>query len=349
MTAKNSAENEKWEMQILGNNGDMRWISGVSSYDKANDTYSAIILDATKEVERAKREQAQEELMKLLNESGNTIIFDYDVEKDIMVKDVYGTVDGLKRMRKTNYMLSENGDVGYMSSENDGFRSGLRKAITLSGKGSFEFRADYDGKGLRWKRAHYSVLGNDKDGVYRIIGRIEDIDEKLKLLDREAKWKKRAQHDHLTGLYSRRTGIENIRRMLQGDRPEGMQVMFLMDIDDFKAVNDTYGHIEGDNLLKGVGTLLKTIFRGDDILFRYGGDEIVAVVNGMPDRETIEEKARNILRSITRLHTIGGQQIHCSIGIAIRTDEAYPDQLFEKADRAMYRAKHAGKNCFVVE
>ena len=124
--------------------------------------------------------------------------------------------------------------------------------------------------------------------------------------------------------------------------------MFLIDIDDFKLLNDTYGHHEGDVFLREFTSKLALAFRSTDILGRVGGEEFVIFVNGLGDvKELVEEKAKEIEKIChsVKLEKATDRIMSCSIGVAIypETGMDYND-LFEKADEAMYYVKKHGKN-----
>ena len=126
--------------------------------------------------------------------------------------------------------------------------------------------------------------------------------------------------------------------------------MFL-DIDQFKLVNDTMGHSTGDLLIKYVSLRLTKIFRGEDIITRYGGDEFLVVIKNLKDHEKIIEISKRILSTIRKPFNINHYSISitCSIGISkYPNDGNSVEALIKKADNAMYTAKEEGKNRFVL-
>jgi diguanylate cyclase (GGDEF)-like protein len=126
----------------------------------------------------------------------------------------------------------------------------------------------------------------------------------------------------------------------------GFAVMYL-DLDDFKIVNDTFGHASGDLVLKAVADRLLRTLRESDTVARFGGDEFVIlqpVVNGASDAADL---ARKIVGAMQTPFEIGGEQrvVHTSIGIALYPQDGNSaEELMDRADRALYRAKHAGRN-----
>ncbi len=157
--------------------------------------------------------------------------------------------------------------------------------------------------------------------------------------------------DHLTGLYNRRYLSmrleEEWARCLRQKEPLSI---LLADMDDFKIVNDTYGHDKGDEVLKNVGTILRKMSRKEDVVARYGGEEFVAVLSNINSAEAAL-KADEIRKAIKDcVYPWAEAGITVSIGVAtfpeIRVENA--EVLLQTADNAMYKAKTGGKNRVVV-
>jgi diguanylate cyclase (GGDEF)-like protein len=155
--------------------------------------------------------------------------------------------------------------------------------------------------------------------------------------------------DTLTGLYNRRFGLERLSqefsRSVRSNEPLGV---VLFDIDHFKAVNDTYGHATGDEVLKAVATSVKTVLREGDTLMRYGGEEFLAVLPGAghTDIGALGERIRRVVEStavVVAQKTIG---VTISLGaVSYPSDDVTDlDDLIRRADAAMYDAKKAGRN-----
>jgi diguanylate cyclase (GGDEF)-like protein len=160
---------------------------------------------------------------------------------------------------------------------------------------------------------------------------------------------KTSTKDELTGLYLRdvfdvvlRQKVEETKR---NDQPLSL---LMMDIDDFKIVNDTYGHQLGDNVLKKIGSAINSLVRKMDLPARYGGEEIAII---MPDanREQVFEVAERIRKEISQLK-FEKFSVTISIGIGIVSREIKtPEKLLKAADDALYQAKDKGKNRVVIK
>jgi diguanylate cyclase (GGDEF)-like protein len=161
-----------------------------------------------------------------------------------------------------------------------------------------------------------------------------------------------AVHDSLTGLYNRHYLGETLRRELARAAREKYSVGFVMiDIDRFKEVNDAFGHQAGDAVLRELAGLLSGSSRASDILFRYGGEEFLAVLPkvGVAAAFAIAEKWRTAFLHSDVLHKYGGGEVTISCGISGFSGEktSGPD-LIARADQALYQAKTAGRNQSVL-
>jgi len=156
-----------------------------------------------------------------------------------------------------------------------------------------------------------------------------------------------ANHDVLTGLPTRRLCLDRINcAILSAERNKNRFAVLFIDLDGFKAVNDTLGHDAGDNLLIGVSERLKNCLRKEDTIARIGGDEFVIVLVAI-EKSGIENVANKIIKAISEPFPLANKNITIgtSIGIAVFPDNAKePEELLQLADSAMYSVKNKGKN-----
>ena len=122
-----------------------------------------------------------------------------------------------------------------------------------------------------------------------------------------------------------------------------------MDIDDFKLLNDTWGHRAGDQVLTGFADILKKNSRTDDVCARLGGDEFLVYFPGLDREKTAAERAEMIRRQFRELNQgkYGEVQLSVTIGIAVRGGQETFDQMYSAADQALYQAKRTGKGSFL--
>ena len=175
----------------------------------------------------------------------------------------------------------------------------------------------------------------------QIVGKLTDITERF---DREQDLLRRANMDLLTGIYNR-SAEELITRKL---KQNGGGVLFMIDLDDFKQINDTLGHSVGDQVLVAVSDVLKHLFRAGDIVARVGGDEFVVFLESPLDPDLMARRAQMILTHLERipLPQLNGP-VKASIGVAL-SPPVRPEYaaLHQAADEAMYQSKRASKNGF---
>lgn len=208
---------------------------------------------------------------------------------------------------------------------------------------------------FRCKDGHYKwvldrgkVVSRAPDGsVLRAIGTHTDISE---LKGKEVQLLHLVAHDPLTGLISRPLFDEHLAQAIAlAKRHKNKTVVFFLDLDGFKQVNDTYGHAMGDLLLCAVATCLRTCIRETDTCARFGGDEFLLILTEINKASQVINIARKILNRISKGFVIEGKKLMVTISIGI---SFYPedgaDLLVEKADSAMYYVKSHGKNNFKI-
>ena len=161
-----------------------------------------------------------------------------------------------------------------------------------------------------------------------------------------------AQRDPLTGLANRRRADEHMQRALaHGKRNHTAMAVLYLDLDGFKQVNDTWGHGVGDLLLQSVAARLVATVREEDIVARLGGDEFMIALWHVVSEEDAARVAQKLIEAVSAPHLLEGQsvQVTASIGIAMfPTVGADTESLMKAADRALYEAKHSGKNAVRV-
>lgn len=165
-----------------------------------------------------------------------------------------------------------------------------------------------------------------------------------------------AEVDKLTKLYNKTT-TESICKLklkewgsLDGAMPDTLMAFYIIDLDHFKDVNDTLGHQFGDKVLVEFSKRLRKIFRPNDCVGRFGGDEFIVIIDNLPSTEIIVRKAENIKRIATDL-TVEGKSVglSASIGISIVPPQGTSyDTLFKSADEALYQVKAGGRNGYRI-
>jgi diguanylate cyclase (GGDEF)-like protein len=219
------------------------------------------------------------------------------------------------------------------------------------GKQYSEFRVmSGDGK-YRWVGVHHMVILNNDGIPRRFVGTCEDIQE---MREREDEIRRQATLDQLTNLPNRYLYNDRfLQKMVLAKRDASSLVLILWDLDGFKYVNDTYGHLSGDRLLVSVAGMMRSLLRESDTLARFGGDEFVMLLSSPIDHEdeVAELMSARVFNALKEPIDIGSDKvlIGASCGVSFfpkHTDDG--EILFNLADEALYKAKKAGKNRAVI-
>ena len=160
---------------------------------------------------------------------------------------------------------------------------------------------------------------------------------------------KKSQTDLLTGLLNKISFEEKCGSYLENRVIGAKCTMFIFDLDDFKDVNDHFGHQTGDKVLKLFSEILKGYFHPDDVIGRVGGDEFMVLVLGDMPEGFAERRCRSVIHELKTTDVDGDKGITCSIGIAEDTQGHGFNDLYQKADAALYKAKEGGKAQFIKE
>jgi len=174
---------------------------------------------------------------------------------------------------------------------------------------------------------------------------VDEIEERVSKQLFEA-----STRDPLTGIYNRRYLDERLAAEVSfAHRHKGMLGFLLFDIDYFKAVNDTYGHLAGDTVLRAVARRMATLIRVEDVVARYGGEEIAIVARGVPIEglRVLAERVRRAIADLSVQHEGSAVRVMVSVGVATLQEcdaHATGDLLIALADERLYRAKSTGRN-----
>lgn len=206
-----------------------------------------------------------------------------------------------------------------------------------------------DGVGYTRKRLEYRYYNREQQMILLSRTDITAMYEEQQRYTRELEEALvRAQTDPLTGLWNYQGIQEVVKKSLEHLLKKA--ALFFLDLDDFKLINDTYGHAAGDHALKTVADILKRNIRAEDYAARIGGDEFVVFLSDISSPEAAKDCAQRICNQLAQVrleHT--GARISGSIGIAIAPDEGTDyENLAKKADGKTYLAKSNGKNRFAL-
>lgn len=289
-----------------------------------------------------------QELYRLANEQ----FFEYSIKTDTLrISKSKKLIDGLPEGDATD----RNDNSSYLALDNarerikTGGSAELLDAFTAPSHAVTEVLCNTgeDSKNARqWIRVTSHFVEDDDGRPISVIGKIANIDEEMR---EKMDLSERAHHDGLTGLLNWKTFQEKAGALLVTGKAGALLVV---DTDDFKSVNDTFGHLAGDRALQQTATALAKAFRPQDLVGRLGGDEFAICIDGEIDYDRLAQACASIVgdgvsfpdqqgdpHAVTL--SIGGVELH---GKADSYQSAY-----RQADKALYRAKADGKNRYVIE
>ncbi len=323
-----------------------------------NDSYKKIIEELENKIDE--NELITQALFGLTN-----MIIEFNVTQDKIIRVLADNrlIDTEENLSYTNFFnddifprlyYKDNDNIIQMSAKN--IKSEFLKGVNEL---SFEYRANKID--LTKSTDVKDTVGNDDFIWYRMmfiskedettkdiisICTIDEIEEEKQA---EITLKNKSQRDSLTGAYNKGAIKAKVEKYLLYNK---QGALFVFDIDNFKGVNDTFGHAFGDEVLCDVYEIISGIFREGDYVARFGGDEFVVFVKGEIPKHTLNTISKRLCDALEK--TYEGEDgktvdISTSIGIALvnNTDISYED-LFKFADKALYQSKNLGKNTFTI-
>ena len=208
-----------------------------------------------------------------------------------------------------------------------------------------DFRVYVKGAGFIWMHLAYRIRYENGDAK-QVTGFLQNID-----LERQeqAKMQRMVEHDPMTGLFTKTHTAYLVTQEISV--PESVHALLVIDLDNFKSVNDKLGHLIGDAVIVDMALNLKMVFRPTDILGHIGGDEFCVLMKNIPDHEIVIKKCTQLRDLLRKTYTYEGGEVtvSSSIGIAISPEHgAEYKELFTHADAALYEVKRRGKDSQVI-
>lgn len=284
---------------------------------------AALSFSAVSNLRSRNRYRIRNKIYRVLSRISNEYLFEYNIRSGHL--DISGKFDQLMDVqgkKKVGDLLLETRDTINNSCTGDNI-STIKLPFQDGSIGTFKIIC--------------SVIRDDLDRPHAIVGKLIDISAEV--MERE-RLVYQLQLDGLTGLYNAAAAKKMISSSMKRSDRKGMDAFILVDCDNFKNINDTWGHLKGDRVLKDIGESLRHAFRQTDIIARIGGDEFCVYMHDLPSAEPSRSKCRQLLRHIDQLNE--HFRVTISIGIALLDGESTYSRLFEQADQALYIAKRKG-------
>lgn len=213
----------------------------------------------------------------------------------------------------------------------------------------FRMKPPEEGEGgsYRWYRLALTGIRDEKGKVIRAVGSLKDVDQEQ---NETQMLREKAQRDPLTGLLNRAECQRQIDLALKNGEAFAGGMLLILDIDHFKEINDSQGHLCGDKALLKVAEGLKNTFRNTDVVGRLGGDEFLVFAREVFDAGVIGKKLREVSRILRAAEEDQDLYVAVKVSAGIAEAEKGDDflSLYDKADRALYKAKAAGRDRFAI-
>lgn len=316
--------------------------------EEGNQYFCCVLVDVTRSKELEEKLRLSLERHQIIMDQTTDILFEWDIQADTMIfsgnwEKKFGCPPVTQHVSRlfwqAPYILPE--DQPLFTKLLSRIRGGEHYAEE-------EIRIINGKQNAVWCRIRITGLTDKTGRAVRAVGAILDIDAEKK---KAQNLMERAQRDMLTKLYNKGSSQEYIQAVLANNVPGKMAALMIIDLDNFKHMNDTMGHLFGDALLSEVAHSIQKQFRSEDIVGRVGGDEFLVFLGQIPNATLAEQKAVQVMKAIGEMavQELTEVELSCSIGIAI-----YPEcgqtyhELFQRADQALYRAKNQGKGRYCI-
>lgn len=335
--------------RIIHKNGSIVWLHVTSNYvgkDNGNPVFIAIMMDITSQKNMRDKLLLEQQRYTLINSLSDEILFEYDLASDTLT--TYGN---------SSQLLGENPIIPQFSKRLEKPRSvhpddahvlGDMLQLLKNAAPIFtpKFRLKLGNKdGYQWHSACYSVIEDGNGSPALIVGKLVNIHESAILIKN---LQVKLDMDGMTDLYNK-TSFEKYVNAEVKNTSLGQHAFLVIDIDDFKSINDTYGHPYGDEVIKAVAQMLKNSFRTTDRIGRAGGDEFAVLMRDIKERQVVEERIEAFYAELRTLRILPHHSVHisASIGVALYPQHGKNyEQLFIQADHALYNVKRNGKGRF---
>lgn len=324
---------------------DNRWYMIRGTYENEKNTnnhpvYYIMFTDITSQKDIQMQAEIQKEKYQKITEISDDIIFEYDCVADIMIySEKYKQVVDRPAMvfnfrKELEFEKDEPGYIDFSTVFDTIFleKNFYRNEHCIKLPDNKDFWLEISAKGIQ----------NDNGDIVKIIGVLRDIDkqkkEQILLYDK-------SRIDLLSGLYNKISTQEEIVLGIEKLNAGMYSALMMVDIDDFKSVNDVYGHISGDEVIKKIADYLREVFP-DSVIGRVGGDEFQVFMYNILDEKIVAEKAKKICDGVADIFRDSPLNVTVSIGVFCTNRRLTYDSIYQKADIALYNAKAKGKNRF---
>lgn len=348
------------EYRVVCRDGSFRWVldkGQLRTTEDGTSLFYCILMDITEQKREREALRLSLERHQVILDQTADIIFEWDIHTDTLVcspnwQKKFGYIPVEQEVSR-RIPCSDNIPTEDMPAFID-----LLHSVSLGVPYcETEFRIRNTAGDLTWQRIRATTQFDGEGRPLRAVGVIVDIDEEKK---QRQTLLEQAQRDPHTGLYNKTSAKSRVKELLRMPGGDVSHAMLIIDVDNFKTINDRYGHLCGDAVLVAFSARLKALFRTADVVARIGGDEFLVFLPHISGRETAAGKAEEILQISRELSLevppdmapascAGGgvPALSCSVGIAMYPQDGQDYAgLYLNADRALYLVKNNGKSGF---
>lgn len=336
------------EHRVVLRDGSIRWVYNNSLLvrkESGEEEICSYLLD-TQNLHRedAELQQKLQRYEMILAQTEN-VLFEWDMETDIIrFSDTWENIFGYQAPGGSEHWSQRWMDCLYpddmplLADTIANLKNGAHYAMT-------EVRMTTARGRYLWCRFRATAIRDTRGVLQKISGIIINIDEEKQA---EQALQNRAEQDSLTKLLNKDAARKQAEEYFSRYAASG-GALLILDLDNFKQINDSKGHLFGDTVLTKVAQEIRRIFRGQDIVARIGGDEFMVIMRGVADRGLLEQRCRKLLQILSDAFRGYNLNLGCSIGIAMAPvhGQSYYE-LFQHADQALYQVKARGKNSFAI-
>lgn len=335
--------------RVLCKDGTIKWVNaiGAKSEEVINNypVINLVLSDVTALKITEMKAELEEKKYQIISDISEEIPYEYELDSDVITyAQKYSYTFGRKSIIK--HPRQRLVKLGAISSDTtDAFEGLFEAARRGDAMHSAEYKLQTKNGDYEWYYSTFSAIKNPNGATTRVVGVLRNINqqkiEQLRLLNK-------SEQDAMTGLFNKITTELKVQEHLKSLNSTG--VIMILDIDDFKNINDTYGHLIGDEVIIEIANAMKHFSTGYDIAGRIGGDEFLLYLNNVLDMKFACEKAEKIANRVRSRFpgNDGNCKVTLSIGIAATNSPIPYTTFIENADNALYQSKSKGKNCYTV-
>ncbi len=342
----------RMQTKIINKNSGYFWIyiNGKLCYDKfGNPEIYFMIVDVTDYIKLVQQLEMEQEHIRLIQELTNDSFFTYDVLSQKFTHSRHFAerfnISNPENNSLQSFVQSKVISEESMPIFHKGFEEATKHGLATASGVELKLRLP-DG-GYVWYNLHFKIIFS-KDGTpYQIVGKLSDITEQKGHIDFLTK---KAQSDSLTKLYNKEETRLRIEKYIKEAKQDEHAGFLIVDIDNFKMINDNLGHHVGDTVLQYISGKIKGMFRESDIIGRMGGDEFIVFMRNIKEK-IVDEKAEELTKAFNNFVYGENENLNVSVSIGVALFPSHGssfEELYQKADIALYESKRKGKDCYSI-